>query len=550
MAQLKDTLIQGSARVTDTLYATNIAGGTMVAPLVWKDNTALPEKTSADYFLAIDGFSSGGKTYWVSKANVLSSIGAAPSVSGGYLPLNGGTVSGTLILSKATDASGTANNSPALIVGGTATTNPHLELDGNEIMSKTSGTAVGPLYLNNDGGAVYINRGYGLTSVSTAVDDSGLRVYARRANNQGIIEAYNGYAAENGTYSWGYNHLTPNIAAGANTCLLTGVANSTNNQGALEFHYAGSNNDGNYVGLGLYSNNGLLKIFKDKRTEVDTLKIMNTSATQHLRFSREGWNYIQFPNNSSAVLAIGVGTVTTAGNAVGDNENQKLVIHQSGLVRPGGNDTQNLGETSHKWKGVYATDFYGSLQGNANTATSFSAAQKVYVTLGTASTTTTISGGSTSAQTIGVDGTLAVAHGGTGVTSFTNDCAVVSTGTTQTLVSRGLKITGGTNENVVISSYTSGKTLTIESQDTLILNKPAGSSISFRSAGNAFALFNRNGSLQIGGETDSTQTTYRVYIKDSNLGLTGRIAFNTSISAEKASISYDGTLHAIKFVVT
>ena len=53
----------------------------------------------------------------------------------------------------------------------------------------------------------------------------------------------------------------------------------------------------------------------------------------------------------------------------------------------------------------------------ANQATKWTTAQKVYVTLGTASTTTTIQGGSTNAQTIGVDGTLGVAHGGTGKTT-------------------------------------------------------------------------------------------------------------------------------------
>lgn len=75
-----------------------------------------------------------------------------------YLPLSGGTVTGTLVLSKTTDLSGTANNSPALIIGGTAT-QAHLELDGNEIQSKTNGTSVGSLNLNYDGGEVYVGNG-------------------------------------------------------------------------------------------------------------------------------------------------------------------------------------------------------------------------------------------------------------------------------------------------------------------------------------------------------------------------------------------------------
>jgi len=39
----------------------------------------LPEKTSAEYFLAIDAFASGGKTYWVSKANMITSLGLGTS---------------------------------------------------------------------------------------------------------------------------------------------------------------------------------------------------------------------------------------------------------------------------------------------------------------------------------------------------------------------------------------------------------------------------------------------------------------------------------------
>lgn len=99
MAQLKDTLIQGSARVTDTLYTTNIAGGKIIQPITWTAD-GLPEKGSnAEFFLAIDSFQNGGKTYWVSKANTLSAIGAATSGHNHdttYLKLSGGKMTGRI----------------------------------------------------------------------------------------------------------------------------------------------------------------------------------------------------------------------------------------------------------------------------------------------------------------------------------------------------------------------------------------------------------------------------------------------------------------------
>ena len=77
--------------------------------------------------------------------------------SGGskVVTVGGSTITGTLVLSKNTALSGTANNSPALIVGGAATA-AHIEVDANDIQSKSNGTAVALLGVNAYGGNVTI----------------------------------------------------------------------------------------------------------------------------------------------------------------------------------------------------------------------------------------------------------------------------------------------------------------------------------------------------------------------------------------------------------
>lgn len=68
-----------------------LAGGTLTGPLKWQNATALPATTSASYFLTVDAFSSGGQTKYITAANLASSIGLDD-----YLPLAGGTMTGRI----------------------------------------------------------------------------------------------------------------------------------------------------------------------------------------------------------------------------------------------------------------------------------------------------------------------------------------------------------------------------------------------------------------------------------------------------------------------
>lgn len=125
---------------------------------------------------------------------------------GKKLDKTGGTVTGTLILSKTTDASSTADNRPALIIGGTPTAE-HIEIDGNEILAKDSDTTAGTLALNYDGGAVTINgtNAVRLASLNTAVGSASKPVYV---DADGVVKAANNIPTESTVSGWGFTKNT------------------------------------------------------------------------------------------------------------------------------------------------------------------------------------------------------------------------------------------------------------------------------------------------------------------------------------------------------
>ena len=94
-------------------------------------------------------------------------------LSSKYLALSGGTVTGTLTLSRNQDASGDVDNKPALIVGG-ASTAQHIEMDGNEILSKENGTTPGVLWLQDSSGTVKVG-GTGGLIIGATNSDTGFR---------------------------------------------------------------------------------------------------------------------------------------------------------------------------------------------------------------------------------------------------------------------------------------------------------------------------------------------------------------------------------------
>jgi hypothetical protein len=97
----------------------------------------------------------------------------------GNTTLSTAKVTGTLTLTKTTDAEGAVNNGPALIVGGEVTA-AHIEVDNNEVMAKSNATTATTLYLNANGGTVYVGKTVSVTEAGTI--DSG-RVAAGSARD-------------------------------------------------------------------------------------------------------------------------------------------------------------------------------------------------------------------------------------------------------------------------------------------------------------------------------------------------------------------------------
>ena len=139
----------GTISATDATVGTNtkfmyMSSGTLTASTANVGNASTPVYVAGGTLTACSGISAAKD-------------GAGNQIDTTYLKLSGGTVTGTLNLTKTTDAQGTGTAEPALRLG--ALSGAHLEFDGNEIMAKASANTVGTLYINSDGGLVQIGSG-------------------------------------------------------------------------------------------------------------------------------------------------------------------------------------------------------------------------------------------------------------------------------------------------------------------------------------------------------------------------------------------------------
>ena len=221
-----------------------------------------------------------------------------------------------------------------------------------------------------------------------------------------------------------------------------------------------------------------------------------------------------------------------------------------------------------------------SITGNAATATKWASAQTVYVALGTASKTTSIQGGSSSAVTLGVDGVLGVANGGTGAASFTANSVIMSgSSTTGAFTTRA--VTNNTSASAVTANtnlitantlayWTGSSNLTTCSKGTFgtaatysaTTSVTSGSGALVTSGGVSTALGSYvtlsttqtiSGTKTSSAATSFTNTTASTSkstgaVKVSGgLGVAGQVSANTAMIGDAVSLVYDSSISALCF---
>ena len=394
------------------------------------------------------------------------------------------TLTGQLILSKETDIGGGGASECALIVGNK--TGTHLAIDGNEIMAKTGATTVGSLSLNYDGGNVIIgtdDANYKVNIRSTMASSSkttGALVVGGGAGFGGTVyaNAFNGPLTGNvtgncsgtaGAVAWANVTGRPSNAGSAsrpvywsgNAAVQSDISatafDSTTQLWGIRYYgtvsgssYTGSNNDSTSQAL-IFTDNGLF-LYKWRTSSNTTIWGWQKNSDGYWEGSISG---------SSGSCRGNAATATSA--------NSQSYQYTDVDFSKTNNNISEAKERNFAWIGDKNGSGMGRLYFSATTSGTTivrlqarawnTSSSEVGSFLGISITgnrdntvSYTVSNQANFRTAIGASsGTWPVSIGGTGATSFTANCAIIS-GSTTTSALTTRAITNNTSATAVTAS--------------------------------------------------------------------------------------------------
>jgi len=355
-----------------------------------------------------------------------------------------------------------------------------------------------PIYYYKDGAIrIYDLTGRGIASVTKNTSN-----YTVTRDNGSTFNVDFPTAAQVGAATSGHNHDSTylKLSGGTLTGFLTLSRETTtaaNTPAKLEFSVKDTDKN--------QTNSGYIAYYNDHTTTYNGAFVMSSCGNTFIGggesaaslyaakgASNTGENLFLTADSQVYVYAYG----DTAANRIG------FVVNTSGHILPqkaesANNNVQNLGASNNKWANVYATTFTGNLTGNVT--------------------------GNVSGTAANVTGTVAVANGGTGVTSIANIQAGKD-GDGNIISSTYLKLSGGKLSGNLELNAASGNS------PALIFTRDGGLT--------DWRILVTSGKLSFCSATDASTWTERAYFADNsgNFITTGSMTA-TSFSGSGASLT-------------
>ena len=207
--------------------------------------------------------------------------------SGVYLPLAGGTMTGTITLGN---------------VGlKTPNTNGYTTDDCGNFKHQ----------ITDAGNFFHIDSNNGTPRFKIVWETGQTTITAAKAKDTGVFNVVNTNSLASGDFSWAINSTAANMAAGSNNVMVIGQADSKGNAAYYGFHYEGSDSASSYASLGIYGYNHLVKLYKTGDMDL-------TGGIRRYYSAASTSPAISVVSNNQDVNAMWIGHGTAYGNPSGN----------------------------------------------------------------------------------------------------------------------------------------------------------------------------------------------------------------------------------------